>query len=80
MLLYKCFVPSKDWIRTKDIRDVVLTKLYKKIWKNEPDLSLGQVERRLAAMVREEYLKQEGTISVHHILTQINKQLTKEGY
>lgn len=31
-------------------------------------------------MVREEYLKHEGVKSVHEILKEINKQLTKEGY
>ena len=80
MQIYKCFVSRAEYGRVKDVRDVVLTKLNKKLWKENPDLSLGQIERKLAQMIRERHQNSDGLKSVLTILQEINSELGKEGY
>ena len=80
MQLFKCYVPRKDYLKAKDLRDIILTKFYKRCWKENPDLSLGQIERKLAEHIRKQYDESEGTKTIIELLTEFNKQLTKEGY
>lgn len=80
MQIYKCYVPRDDVHKARFCRAVVLSKFNTKLWKENPELTPSQIERKLAQMVREQYQASKGTKSVLIILQEIKSELEKEGY
>ena len=80
MQIYKCYVPRDDVHKARFYRAVVLSKFNTKLWKENPELTPSQIERKLAQKVREEYQAFKGLKSVSTILLEIKFELEKEGY
>jgi hypothetical protein len=80
MQIYQCYIPRDDIHKVRFYRAIVLSKFNKKLWKENPELTPGQIERKLAQLVRDRHKDHAGAKSVLTILQELNIELEKEGY